>query len=638
MSINKLKLIKETMGKVVEKASENKRIGKIVAKVSECERIAKIVAKSSEYRGIAKLALGIAVAMCCVGMEYGNIYAVSGGTAGNTHYVKTTSSSPKGVHNIGNPSYSSSGSTYNYIYFGCQSTPIYWRVLNTTSNGYDMNVGTSATEGLFLLQEYYLLTTAKWDGSSPYGQLWSYEAGGYDSYCSAVRGYLNGNAISGYNAGYTTNGIYQTRFTSQERAAIMKTKKTSETLTTYDYGVYSNGMINGGDKIGWRSSDYQAYGSPLEGDYLFLLSAREAVNSSYGFETSNYYSDGTTYKNRVFSRGWWLRSGCSGNFSRVAAVLTDGSGDNGYNSNDSGALRCALNINLSSVICSSASGASSSSSFASLSQNANSGTAGSSESTSNSSKLTIYDSTNRGSFSLAPTAITAAPGTRLTFIYSGAVSGDRITALLYKTSGTTKNPVYYANIKAASAGSGNSVSVTLPSDLDEDSYTLKIMTEQVNGGTYTNYAGYKDVALTVTSSLTSIVTSTTDTTAPNVTNVYKNGNDGTYFKLTVSDSGGLALITNSNGTSLLKDIYSLGTGGTCNVATTSGTTAIRVYDRNGNYKDVNSDITPDATPPAIESVTYSGGNYVITVSDEESGVWKITDESDNTLTGADFSI
>ena len=132
-----------------------------------------------------------------------------------------------------------------------------------------------------------------------------------------------------------------------------------------------------------------------------------------------------------------------------------------------------------------------------------------------------------------------------------------------------------------------------------------------------------------------------DTTVPGITNVYKN-DIGTYFKVTANDNVGLGVITNSSGTLILKDISSLGTGGTCNVYTgLSGTTALRVYDGAENYKDVNSStvsILTDTTPPTIKSVTYSNGNYIITAQDTESGLWEITDLDDNTLTGADYSI
>ena len=63
-----------------------------------------------------KLVLGMAVAICLVGMGGGDGYAISGGIAGNTHYVSTTTSTPRGIHNIGNPKYFSSGRRYNYIY------------------------------------------------------------------------------------------------------------------------------------------------------------------------------------------------------------------------------------------------------------------------------------------------------------------------------------------------------------------------------------------------------------------------------------------------------------------------------------------------------------------------------------------
>ena len=41
------------------------------------------------------------------------------------------------------------------------------------------------------------------------------------------------------------------------------------------------------------------------------------------------------------------------------------------------------------------------------------------------------------------------------------------------------------------------------------------------------------------------------------------------------------------------------------------------------------------TPPAV-TVSYSGGTYTLTVSDNESGVWKITNR-DGTVVYRDYS-
>ena len=40
--------------------------------------------------------------------------------------------------------------------------------------------------------------------------------------------------------------------------------------------------------------------------------------------------------------------------------------------------------------------------------------------------------------------------------------------------------------------------------------------------------------------------------------------------------------------------------------------------------------------PTINNVTYNSGNYVIDVTDSDSGVWKITDSTGNVVL-ADYS-
>ena len=324
------------------------------------------VRKEIASKNTARVIMSVLLSACCIGVASCNTYAKN-------------ATGTLGVCNIANPTYNSSGSTYNYVYFGdipndttnydsnAVGKPILWRVLNTTAN--DDN----GTPALFMLTEYGISTKA-WDennsGSSDSyrtcGQIWDdYYAtvSGYNSSygltrASTVRGFLQGIESGGVST-YNGAGMYQKCFDPAEKEAIMTTVKTSETMevktdTCNPTSIDDTRIAEAGtsSKINWYSSSYYAYGCPLRGDTIFLLSAKEATNANYGFEADNYYVSGTMYKNRLCKQYasarsnscCWLRSGCSANYTGVAPVREDGAGDY-YGSNISDvALRTALNL------------------------------------------------------------------------------------------------------------------------------------------------------------------------------------------------------------------------------------------------------------------------------------------------------
>ena len=122
------------------------RLGEFWRNIRDKKEAAK-ASKGIKSINTIKLMLSVAVGICCVGMGSGNSYAA---------YKATT----YGIHNMVNPSggNATTGSTYNYLYFGkIPSSPsgsysttnkeMYWRVLNTTSND-------GSTPALFVLTEY----------------------------------------------------------------------------------------------------------------------------------------------------------------------------------------------------------------------------------------------------------------------------------------------------------------------------------------------------------------------------------------------------------------------------------------------------------------------------------------------------
>ena len=99
------------------------------------------------------------------------------------------------------------------------------------------------------------------------------------------------------------------------------------------------------------------------------------------------------------------------------------------------------------------------------------------------------------------------------------------------------------------------------------------------------------------------------------------GSDNDGLQVTSPDGAWLRDLTGSNVTVNMK----------CDHQST-----IAVQDLAGNTTIVDQqNIMIDRTPPSV-TVTYESGKYVLTVSDNESGVWKITNR-DGTVVYRDFS-
>ena len=159
----------------------------------------------------------------------------------------------------------------------------------------------------------------------------------------------------------------------------------------------------------------------------------------------------------------------------------------------------------------------------------------------------------------------------------------------------------------------------VPSDIENGEYTIVVYNEQERGAYNTNYAGYDTLVLVVKD----------ENERPVVTNVYKNA-ASTKFKLTASDNWDLFRITNPAG-GKLRDLAN--TNITTNIE--CGTqSSIVVEDLAGNRTKVREILVDDNAPNV--TISYSGGKYTLTVSDAESGIWKITNR-DGTTVYRDYS-
>ena len=180
---------------------------------------------------------------------------------------------------------------------------------------------------------------------------------------------------------------------------------------------------------------------------------------------------------------WWLRSP-SENVYNTAVV--NGDGDvitDGYNVILDFGVRPAFNLNLNSVLFTSAAAGG----------KPDGGLTAVSAYSGNEWKLTLLDSSRN--FAVTETTASGDPGDTVTLHYTGATAGtnEYISVILADSSGAR----YYGRVAQPTAESGT-VEIKIPSDIAPGDYTLKVFNEQYNGDYNTDYASkFTDIALTV---------------------------------------------------------------------------------------------------------------------------------------------
>ena len=245
-------------------------------------------------------------------------------------------------------------------------------------------------------------------------------------------------------------------------------------------------------------------GNPIPGgndtqDKVFLLSMSEADNAGYGFTDNNaristntaYVADGgkagSPYMATVDSCDfWWLRSPSSWGSDAAAFVQGDGllSSRGNLANWESGTARPALNIDLGKVL------------FTSAAKGGKQGDGLTAVPDYDGAdwKLTLLD--DRRDFAVSSAALTAAPGGTLSVDYTGASVGENeyISAIVTDETGAA---LYYGRLAQPTAADGT-VEFTIPADLADGTYTLKVFSEQYNGDYKTDLASAPvDVTLTV---------------------------------------------------------------------------------------------------------------------------------------------
>ena len=218
-------------------------------------------------------------------------------------------------------------------------------------------------------------------------------------------------------------------------------------------------------------------GAPVDNAVFWPLSSKEAiaVNEDLRVVDPENPTWATSY--------WWLRSP---GYSNHDAATVSGDGSVVYYGNAINSWWCvrpAFNLNLNSVLFTSAA----------VDRKPDGGLTPISEYTGNEWKLTLLDSSR--SFAVTEKAVSGDPGDTLTLHYNGATTGanEYISVIIADNNGAQ----YYGRVAQPTAESGT-IEIKIPSDIAPGDYTLKIFSEQYNGDYNTDYASnFTDISLTV---------------------------------------------------------------------------------------------------------------------------------------------
>lgn len=338
-----------------------------------------------------------------------------------------------------------------YIWYGTEKgsddsgseAPILWRVLDSQTNLQE--------KGLFLMSD-------KLFGSGKNGDLSFSQESEHNDYQSS-------------NARNWCQNFETSRFTAQELESILSISKTDG-----QYFSPANAMAPEGTMFGAQSNI-------LSSDKVFLPSAEEILNPSYGFGTDSnrlgrYHGDYCSY---------WLRSPVEQKKGSAGHVDS-----NGYvfdsNTLDKYAARPAFNLDSNQVLYAAAVG----------NGQFTHGTGLEEIQTVLSCDFRLVLKDKERAFRVITSELTAQPGESVSLSYEGAVTSEDgkeyISVILMDADGI---PAYYGKIAPAKAVNGT-VSFDLPADLNHGTYVLKVFNEQYSGEMESGTASeFCDVQLTV---------------------------------------------------------------------------------------------------------------------------------------------
>lgn len=334
----------------------------------------------------------------------------------------------------------------NHVYYGnydyLTSTEgdesISWRVLDTKTNA-------GNDDGIFLLSENVIATGINFKHTEPQNNIWQ-----------------------GSDAQNWCDTFLFSAFDAKEQTAILATTKSDaavELIHTVNQSVMN----------------YSAVNNILNGDKVFFLSAEEANGKFENDGDRIALYDGTAV-------AWWMRSPVTDETNNHVGVVSDG-GNVSFtlDANNPFAARPAFNLNKDSVLFSSA--------LTAKADAVDSNLAAIADAAPTEWKLTLKDDARSG-FGVTESSLSAAQGETKTINYSGAETGENeyVSAMICDND---NNVLYYGRLVNSTLNSG-SADITVPSDLTEGEYTLKIFNEQYNGDTQTDISSdFIDIPLTV---------------------------------------------------------------------------------------------------------------------------------------------
>ena len=248
-------------------------------------------------------------------------------------------------------------------------------------------------------------------------------------------------------------------------------------LTTKENAAVKKRTLASGSYDG-ENTDCVA-GAQVDNAVFWPLSTAEAsaVNNDLRIADKEHTKWASSY--------WWLRFPGSSAYV-VAVVKGNGSVScAGHSLGTEIGVRPAFNLNLNSVLFASAAAGGKPDGFKAVP-----------EYTGNEWKLTIKDSSRKIYASAAKTNLKA--GETLSVEYFGATNigeNEYISAMIADSAG---NILYYGRVAHNNQSQSGTANVTVPSDLADGSYTLKLFSEQCNGDYKTDYAGeFRNISFTV---------------------------------------------------------------------------------------------------------------------------------------------
>ena len=351
--------------------------------------------------------------------------------------------------------------TGSYVYFGTYNrSPIKYRVLDSDTTTFSKDNNTKT----MLLDCDSLLFESKFDDSS---NIWS---------TSYLKRYLNSEKGEGYD--YSSEGFLTTAFTSSEQNAIASSTKIS---------VDSS---DGNEEI----CRYFKW-TTLNDDKIFLLDVKEACNTSYGYSKVDGAINRKKTGNNNDTTSWWLRSAATLGGDSIGGIVNNvtfdlvniGPSEKAYVSPD-------LNVNLSSILLSSATGVGKTSAITKDSDQINT-------IASNEWKLTLKDAgktvnvTENKAVTKSADGVITVPYTYTDTATTDAEKVNQISVMITDKAYTESDAqiLYYGALQTDSINSGSGKGTfELPNGLDGKTlgsdYHVYILAEHVNNTNATDYA------------------------------------------------------------------------------------------------------------------------------------------------------